>query len=165
MKYLFVILTTALIIGFGVTAYFKGWIPTISITKPQAVSITNTEVSDINKDNLTVSPSPIPSEEPNKDSDQDIMDSIKFIFSEKYGSESSKFVIKIKNNSDKYASGSVNTDEGGGMWFAAKDSGEWKLLFDGNGIINCDKLVSYPDFPNTIIPQCWDTSSEKLVTR
>ena len=38
MKYFFTILATALIAGLIVTAYFKGWLPTISFQKPGAVS-------------------------------------------------------------------------------------------------------------------------------
>jgi hypothetical protein len=45
MKYAIVIVLTALLVGFGVVAYFKGWLPTITFKKPQAVSVTNSEVS------------------------------------------------------------------------------------------------------------------------
>lgn len=38
MKYAVVIILTAVIVGLGVTAYFKGWFPSISFNKPQAVS-------------------------------------------------------------------------------------------------------------------------------
>lgn len=38
MKYFFAIVATALIVGIGVTAYFKGWLPTVSFERPQAVS-------------------------------------------------------------------------------------------------------------------------------
>lgn len=51
MKYFFVIFLTALIVGLGVAMYFKGWLPTLSFQKPQAVSVQNTEVS-----NLSVAP-------------------------------------------------------------------------------------------------------------
>lgn len=38
MKYAIVIILTALIVGLGITAYFKGWLPNVSFNKPQAVS-------------------------------------------------------------------------------------------------------------------------------
>jgi len=44
MKYAITIILTALIVGMGVTAYFKGWLPTVSFNKPQAVSVENIEV-------------------------------------------------------------------------------------------------------------------------
>lgn len=44
MKYFFSILATALIVGFGITAYFMGWLPTISFQKPRAVSTVSTQI-------------------------------------------------------------------------------------------------------------------------
>jgi len=44
MKYALIIVLTALIVGLGVTAYFKGWLPTLTFVKPQAVSVENSEV-------------------------------------------------------------------------------------------------------------------------
>lgn len=44
MKYAITIVITALVVGFGVFAYFKGWLPTLSFQKPQAVSVQNSEV-------------------------------------------------------------------------------------------------------------------------
>lgn len=38
MKYLIAVIVTAFIVGLGVTAYFKGWLPSVSFNKPQAVS-------------------------------------------------------------------------------------------------------------------------------
>lgn len=49
MKYISTIILTALVVGFGVTAYFKGWLPTVTFYKPQAVSVQNTEISDVVK--------------------------------------------------------------------------------------------------------------------
>lgn len=49
MKYVITIILTALVVGFCVTAYFKGWLPSVTFNKPQAVSVQNTEVSDIPK--------------------------------------------------------------------------------------------------------------------
>lgn len=43
MKYFLIVLATALVVGLGVTAYFKGWLPTVSFGKPQAVSTVGSE--------------------------------------------------------------------------------------------------------------------------
>lgn len=40
MKYLITVVLTAIVVGLGVFAYFKGYFPTISFNKPQAVSTT-----------------------------------------------------------------------------------------------------------------------------
>lgn len=47
MKYIITVVLTALVVGFGITAYFKGWLPSVSFYKPQAVSIQNTEVLNV----------------------------------------------------------------------------------------------------------------------
>jgi hypothetical protein len=40
MKYVIIVILTALVVGLGVTAYFKGWLPSVTFNKPQAVSVT-----------------------------------------------------------------------------------------------------------------------------
>lgn len=44
MKYFITILVTAVVVGLGVFAYFKGYLPTFSFNKPQAVSTVSTAV-------------------------------------------------------------------------------------------------------------------------
>jgi hypothetical protein len=76
--------------------------------------------------------------------------------------------ISVSELSGNYAKGSVNPvtpGPGGGLWFAAKVNGVWKLVFDGNGIITCADLTSYPDFPTTLIPQCFDTATNAMHVR
>jgi hypothetical protein len=51
------------------------------------------------------------------------------------------------------------------MWFAAKVEGKWTLVYDGNGIILCSEVAPYPDFPKTMIPECWDGKTNKIVVR
>ncbi len=41
MKYFLIIFFTAIVVGLGVSAYFKGWFPTVTFDKPQAVSVKN----------------------------------------------------------------------------------------------------------------------------
>ena len=59
----------------------------------------------------------------------------------------------------------VGGEGGGGRWFAAKVNGLWKLVWDGNGIIKCSDLADYPEFPVSMIPECFDEASDKLVKR
>lgn len=56
MKYFFTILATTLIVGLGVTAYFKGWLPTVSFQKPQAVA---TQVNQTVETNILPTATPI----------------------------------------------------------------------------------------------------------
>jgi len=71
-------------------------------------------------------------------------------------------VSKIEGN---YAQGGASGTGGGGMWFAAKVEGKWTLVYDGNGIILCSEVAPYPDFPKTMIPECWDGKTNKIVVR
>lgn len=73
--------------------------------------------------------------------------------------------IKVKTNDGKYASGSVNSQGGGGLFFAVKANGIWEIIADGNGIIPCGNVMKYPDFPKNIIPECWDTETNQLMKR
>lgn len=51
----------------------------------------------------------------------------------------------------------VSAPAGGGYVFAAKDdSGNIKIVADGNGAIMCSMLEDYPDFPVYLIPECID---------
>ena len=78
------------------------------------------------------------------------------------GSVGTMSVTKIEGN---YAKGMVNGQGGGGMWFAAKVNDIWQLVWDGNGIIQCSDLTNYSDFPKTMIPECYNTATQKMVVR
>jgi hypothetical protein len=70
-------------------------------------------------------------------------------------------VSKIAGN---FAQGGASEQGGGGMWFAAKAGGVWNLAWDGNGTISCTSVNPY-NFPTTMIPQCWNDATQKMVTR
>lgn len=77
-------------------------------------------------------------------------------------------IVTVSKNDGKYSQGGVkekNAEAGGGYFFAAKVQGEWKIVADGNGVIECDSLIPYPDFPKTLIPDCYDSKTGKTVTR
>ena len=52
----------------------------------------------------------------------------------------------------------------GGWWLAAKTSGEWVIVADGNGTVLCSDIEDY-DFPVSMVPECWDETTQTLVTR
>lgn len=64
-----------------------------------------------------------------------------------------------------YSKGEINSQGGGGIWFAAKVNGSWKLVWDGNGIILCSDIKNYPNFPAALMPACYDDSAGQLVER
>lgn len=75
------------------------------------------------------------------------------------------FVFKISTNDGKYASGMVTNNGGGGYFYAVKDGTNWVILVDGNGTIECSNLTKYPDYPNTLIPECYNSATGKIVKR
>lgn len=76
--------------------------------------------------------------------------------------------ITVSKNDGLYATGgvgSITPGPGGGMWFAAKVDGNWQIVWDGNGVISCENLTNYPDYPTTLIPECYDSLTNKTVKR
>jgi hypothetical protein len=82
-----------------------------------------------------------------------------------HGSDASALTITVSKIEGDYASGDASAQGGGGMWFAAKVNGVWKLVWDGNGSIQCSSVAPYPNFPTDILPQCWDDKTQAVVTR
>lgn len=84
---------------------------------------------------------------------------------QKHGSNPADYTIAVTKIDGNFAKGSVSADGGGGIWFAAKEDGVWKLVWDGNGIIECSTFDLYPNFSKTLVPECYDTLKEDLVKR
>ncbi len=87
------------------------------------------------------------------------------LFKKNNWKESDGITVTVSTNDGKYASGTVTAQGGGGYFYAAKIGDNWEIVADGNGMIMCSSLEKYPDYPKTLIPQCYDQSSEKSVQR
>ena len=84
----------------------------------------------------------------------------------KYGEESKRLKVTVSKIEGNFAQGgAAEVGVGGGMWFAAKVDNRWLLVWDGNGIILCSDVEHYPDFPNTLIPECFDEKLNKTIRR
>lgn len=153
MKYFVTIFVTAIIVFLGATVYYKG-LP--EFAKPQGVSVTSTEQNTV--------PVPEPSSTPTID-EKLISEAIKTNLIKKYGSNASDMNVSVSEVDGEYAKGMVTEQGGGGMWFAARLNGTWTLVWDGNGVITCDDISPFPEFPANLIPECWDASGGKLITR
>jgi hypothetical protein len=104
--------------------------------------------------------------QPTADESVTIKTQIKEALVTKHGSGASKLEVTVSKIEGNYAKGGAAVvGEGGGMWFGAKVGDQWKLVWDGNGIINCSDLTVYPDFPATMIPECFDVKINKMVKR
>ena len=122
----------------------------------------------------TIQPSPIPTQEPSItpsvptptiDGESVLKQAIKDALIAEHGSQANSLNITVSKIEGDYASGAASEQGGGGMWFAAKTNGIWKLVWDGNGVILCSSLTPYPNFPTDMIPQCWDDKTMNPVKR
>ena len=95
-----------------------------------------------------------------------LKNTIKKLLVTKHGAVANGLSVTVSNIEGVFAKGAASEQPGGGgLWFAAKVKGQWKLVADGNGIILCKDLRSYPNFPTSMIPSCFDDQAQKLVTR
>ncbi len=102
---------------------------------------------------------------PTVDEEAVLKDVIKKYIALKHNSDENSLTVTVSKIDGDYAQGGVTDEGGGGMWFAAKENGLWHLVWDGNGVILCSDLSSYPNFPTSMIPECWDEAKQDTVVR
>ena len=152
MKYFIAIFVTAVVVFLAATFYYKGF-PTFPSYNKVPIS-TQSAVTE-------VTPSPLPV----VDESANLISAIKAALVAKHGPDAVSLNVTVSKTEGDYASGAASAQAGGGMWYAAKVNGNWKLVWDGNGQINCSDIAPYPLFPKDMIPECWDTTTNKVVTR
>lgn len=152
MKYFVAIFVTAVIVFLGATVYYKG-LPSFPSYNKTPVSTESAVV--------VVTPSP----QPVVDESAVLVAAIKAALVAKHGPDAGLLKITASKIENGYAQGGASAEGGGAMWFAAKVNGEWKLVWDGNGQINCSDIAPYPEFPTDMIPECWNTTTNKIVKR
>ena len=81
-----------------------------------------------------------------------------------HGPDAASLNVTVSKIQGAFAQGGASGQGGGGMWFAAKVNGVWKLAWDGNGTISCASINPYY-FPTSMIPECWNDATQKIVTR
>ncbi|MFA6533311.1 MAG: hypothetical protein WCT22_04940 [Patescibacteria group bacterium] len=82
---------------------------------------------------------------------EDLKTIIKQLFMDKYGQASNNLTITVSKEMGDFARGGASEQGGGGMWLAKKNSGSWQLVFDGNGVVDCQKLKVIYLFPSEIL--------------
>ncbi len=82
----------------------------------------------------------------------------------KRGSSANNLTITVSKIDGNYATGGASAEGGGAMWLAAKVNGSWKLAWDGNGTIGCTDIAAY-NFSVSMVPECWNDATQKLITR
>ncbi len=87
------------------------------------------------------------------------------LFKKNNWTDDGSLTFTVSANDGKYAKGGVSAQGGGGYFFAVKDNGQWVIVADGNGVIECASLTKYPDYPVSFIPECYDSATSKTVKR
>lgn len=152
MKYAIAVFVTAVIVFLGATVYYRG-LP--DFAEPEGVSVTNTEEIAQSGESPEI-----------QLSEEDALAAIiKEVLDEKYSSGSADLSVSVSEIDGEYAYGTVSEDGFGGGWYAARLNGFWTLVWDGNGQIDCVEISPYPEFPKSMIPECWDASTSAVVVR
>jgi len=149
-------IATIIVIGILVfAAFLYGKQNTQKETLPATPAITESQ----GKPTPTLTPTPTIS----KESDNELIK--KALFQKNNWPDDESLTFTVSTNDGKYASGGVSAQGGGGYFFAAKVNDKWEIVADGNGTISCSDMAKYPDFPKTLIPECYDSSTQKTVKR
>jgi hypothetical protein len=70
------------------------------------------------------------------------------------GVDANGLSVTIKENTGTHARGNVDN----GYFLAAKVNGNWVIVADGQGVIDCNVVTQY-NFPNSMVPECAGSSS------
>lgn len=112
------------------------------------------------RNKTSVSPSPTANELSAKDQ-------ITQAISQKNNWDPSNVELNVTTIEGDFSKGDVKFkgEMGGGLWFAAKVNKRWQIVYDGNGIITCDQLTNYSNFPKDLIPNCFNKQTNEMITR
>ena len=141
----------ALIIGGFIAAFLAGYFlsqrynlkvepKTAAPTVTATITTTPSETGAV-----TTTMAPSPEEEENMET------IIKQLLVEKYGSNANDMTVTVSQQKGNYARGGVTEPGGGGMWLAVRVTGDWQLVFDGNGVPNCNLLKVTYSFPEEML--------------
>lgn len=92
-------------------------------------------------------------------SEEDKITIIKHLFADKYKKSIDDIKVTIDKEDESHIRGSVNFGAEGGIYLAAKINDEWKIIHDGNGMIDC-KLKTEYGFSDDMTKDCADSRTE-----
>jgi len=79
-------------------------------------------------------------------SQEDIKTIIKNLLVEIHGQSANDLTITVSKQEGDYAKGGASAQDGGGMWLATKHDGRWTIVWEGNGVPDCQHIKSF-NFP------------------
>lgn len=118
----------------------------------------------VNSTAPTSLPTTIATQIPTVDEKSAIIQDVRQALAAEHGTDANSYNITVSKIVGDYASGGASGSGGGGMWFVAKN-GVWKIVWNGNGVIMCSDLTAYPNFPTSLIPECYNDQTQKTVKR
>jgi len=149
---------TLVVLGIGIGGYFLGQKNAINSSPKNDFTEVTPTVTSIPENSELVESTPTPT--------IDEGELIKAaLFKKNNWSKTDDITVKVSTNDGKYASGTATSQGGGGYFYAVKDNDIWIIVADGNGVIECSSLTDYPDYPKTLISECYDTAAKKSVKR
>lgn len=150
-----IVITVLLVIIFSAGAYLygSGRLTIAPISTPEPTFETETPLPTTQP---TLAPAPQASDE----------DQIRQAMATKHNKSVADTDISINENTGTHASGVVKfAGEIAGGWFlAAKTTGDWQIVADGNGTVICADIDPF-NFSTTMVPECWDDTTQTLITR
>jgi hypothetical protein len=137
-----------------------------------ACIVRSSALEDSENVNLEIRCGPIEGGPADTDETGDTAEAIKQLFAEKYEREVENIRLSFAQETEDYLAGTVSfLKEGettpspgnsGGFLAARNESGEWVLVFDGNGTVSCTEIEPY-DFPLEMVSECFDEESQTLI--
>lgn len=76
---------------------------------------------------------------------------IKQLLIEEHGESANNLTVTVSKIQGDFARGGASETGGGAMWLAKKVNNSWQLVFDGNGVPDCNQLETTYLFPKEIL--------------
>jgi len=78
---------------------------------------------------------------------------IKQILTDKYPAYAETLQINVRQETNEYAVGAISFEEGaaGGQYLAVKQNGNWQLIYEGNGSLDCSAIRRDYNFPEEML--------------
>lgn len=163
-----VVLITIIAIVFVASVGYGGYVlgtKKDSNTQATPTSTATTDIVTKTSSSATSTVSSVPKSSPTASASDESL--IKQAVYDKLGTSESDIKVEIEKIEGDYAKGyshSAKEESGGGFFIAVKKSGTWKVIADGNGVIECSVTEEY-NVPSTIVGECYDSSTGESKTR
>lgn len=152
--------STSLPITFFEVPQNKTLLVRVMVNKPEDMNIYEKMI-----ETFVIPADPAVTPDPTPNDDAVLLNVIKKQIALKHDVDDETLTVTVSQIDEVSAKGSVSDGGGGGLWFAFKEGGVWKLVWDGNGIIQCSAFSLYPDFSKTLAPMCYDEAKQDLIKR